>query len=257
MLYPATDVPCAAGPCDIARVPGASPAACMATCNATADCTSFAFYANSSCVLKSYAGPGAQGLGDFYVRVLDDVRWEWRGTYNDAEVSGPRPRIKRRSLGRSHALAIVLLAPACHRPGPCPLAGARALHCSLAGTSSPSVPPLARPPSPPLAPPPSPPLAPPPIPPLTPPTSLPLAPPSSPPLTHPSLAAARAPLLCTAQPICYSGPGQTNPGRCPEYVNSWWPNATANGAKIFPYVRPLAAYTRALPTLALSHARAP
>jgi len=73
----------------------------------------------------SYAGPGAGGLGDFYVRVLDDIAWEWRGTYNDAE------------------------------------------------------------------------------------------------------------------PLCYGGPNQTNPGRCPEYVNSWLPNATANGAKIFPYAEVL------------------
>jgi hypothetical protein len=126
MLYKSTDVPCNAGPCDIARVPGAAPEDCMATCNTTGGCTSFAFYAaNGTCVLKSYAGPGAGGLGDFYVRVLDDIAWEWRGTYNDAE------------------------------------------------------------------------------------------------------------------PICYNGPGQTNPGRCPEYENAWWPNATANGAKIFPYAEVL------------------
>ena len=126
MLYSRTDVPCDAGPCDIARVPGATPEDCMATCNSTASCTSFAFYAsNSSCVLKSYAGPGAPGEGDFYVRVFDVVRWEWRGTYNDAP------------------------------------------------------------------------------------------------------------------PVCYAGPNFTNPGTCAEYVNSWWPNATENGAKIFPYAEVL------------------
>lgn len=126
MLYPRTDVPCAAGPCDIARVRGAAPADCMASCNATAGCAGFAYYAaNGTCALKSYAGPGAGGLGDFYVRVPEDIAWEWRGTYNDAE------------------------------------------------------------------------------------------------------------------PLCYAGPGRTNPGRCPEYENSWWPNATANGAKIFPYAEVL------------------
>jgi hypothetical protein len=38
-----------------------------------------------------------------------------------------------------------------------------------------------------------------------------------------------------APPICYAGPGRTDPGECPEYANAWWPNATAAGAKIFPY----------------------
>ena len=123
MRYNGTDVPCDAGPCDIARVPGAAtPEFCMGACNATGGCTSFAWYAsNSTCVLKSYAGPGAPGLGDFFVRVADDIAWEWRGTYNDAE------------------------------------------------------------------------------------------------------------------PICYSGPSRTDPGECPEYHNSWMPNATKGGAKIFPY----------------------
>ena len=122
MLYPRTDVPCAAGPCDLARVPGASPAACMAACNATGGCAAFAYYAvNGSCVLKAYAGPGAPGAGDTYVRVADDIRFEWRGTYNDAE------------------------------------------------------------------------------------------------------------------PLCYAGANRTDPGQCPQYKNSWWPNATAAGAKIFPY----------------------
>lgn len=126
MLYPDTDVPCAAGPCDLAHVPGAAPGDCMASCNATSSCAGFAYYAaNSSCVLKSYAGPGARGAGDFYVRVLPDIAWEWRGTYNDAE------------------------------------------------------------------------------------------------------------------PICYGGPNRTNAGQCPEYDNSWWPNATADGAKIFPYAEVL------------------
>ena len=125
MLYRGTDVPCDAGACDIARVPGADPGACMGTCNSTAGCTSFAFYRNGSCVLKSYAGPGAPGLGDVYVRVPDDIKWEWRGTYNDAP------------------------------------------------------------------------------------------------------------------PVCYSGPNQTDPGTCPEYSNSWWPNATQSGAKIFPYAEML------------------
>ena len=98
MLYPNADVPCIAGPCDIARVAGAAPADCMATCNSTAGCTSFAFYAaNGTCVLKSYAGPGAPGAGDFYVRVLDDIAWEWRGTYNDAEVRRERARAARRA----------------------------------------------------------------------------------------------------------------------------------------------------------------
>jgi len=126
MLYPQTDVPCAAGPCDLGRVAGGAPAACMAACNATGGCAGFAYYAgNGSCALKAYSGPGAQGVGDFYVRVPDDIAWEWRGTYNDAE------------------------------------------------------------------------------------------------------------------PICYGGPNQTDPGRCPEYVDSWWPNATAHGAKIFPYAEVL------------------
>ena len=34
-----------------------------------------------------------------------------------------------------------------------------------------------------------------------------------------------------APPVC---PGQVN-WVCPEYVNSWWPNATPTGAKVFPY----------------------
>lgn len=120
MRYPQTDVPCGVEPCDLARVPG-PPSSCMAACNTTAQCAGFAAYGNGTCVLKSSAGPGAPGEGDFYVRVLDDIPWEWRGTYNDAE------------------------------------------------------------------------------------------------------------------PLCYAGPNQTDPGECPEYHNSWWPNATANGAKIFPY----------------------
>ena len=122
MRYAQTDVPCTGAPCDLARVPGAAPGDCMAACNATAQCVGFAAYAgNGTCVLKSSAGPGAPGLGDFYVRVLDDIPWEWRGTYNDAP------------------------------------------------------------------------------------------------------------------PLCYAGPNRTDPGECPEYHNSWWPNATADGAKIFPY----------------------
>jgi hypothetical protein len=80
---------------------------------------------NGSCVLKASAGPGAPGGGDFYVRVPEDIPWEWRGTYNDAE------------------------------------------------------------------------------------------------------------------PLCYAGPGRTNLGRCPEYENAWWPNATAGGAKVFPYAQVL------------------
>ena len=126
MLYPGTDVPCDAGPCDLARVEGGSAGSCMAACNATGGCAGFSFYAgNGSCVLKSYAGPGAPGGGDFYVRVLPEVAWEWRGTYNDAP------------------------------------------------------------------------------------------------------------------PVCYFGPNDTNAGTCPEYVNSWWPNATAGGAKVFPYAEVL------------------
>ena len=82
MLYPLTDVPCAA--CDLARVHGASIGDCMAACNSTAACTGFAAYANGTCVLKSSPGPGASGTGDFYVRVQDDIPWEWRGTYNSA-----------------------------------------------------------------------------------------------------------------------------------------------------------------------------
>jgi hypothetical protein len=94
----------------------------MTSCNATASCAAFAFYgANGTCVLKSTAGPGAPGEGDFYVRVLGAVAWEWRGTYNDAP------------------------------------------------------------------------------------------------------------------PICYAGANDTDPGACPEYANSWLPNATADGARIFPY----------------------
>lgn len=126
MIYRATDVPCAAGPCDMGRVAGGGPAGCIAACNATGGCAGFGYYAgNGSCVLKSYAGPGAPGTGDFYVRVLPQVVWEWRGTYNDAP------------------------------------------------------------------------------------------------------------------PLCYFGPGRTNPGMCPEYVNSWWPNATAGGAEVFPYAQVL------------------
>jgi hypothetical protein len=167
MLYPNADVPCNAGPCDIERVAGAAPADCMATCNSTAGCTSFAFYAaNGTCVLKSYAGPGAPGAGDFYVRVLDDIAWEWRGTYNDAEVRRERARAARRARTLPH------------RPVP------------------------------------------------------------------------------RAQPICYSGPGRTNPGRCPEYENSWWPNATENGAKVFPYGEP-ASLARLRPRMRWAHARAP
>jgi hypothetical protein len=84
MLYSSTDVACAAAaPCDIARVAGAPPA-CEAACNATAACAGFAAYANGTCVLKSMAGPGSSGAGDFYVRVAPTVAWEWRGTYNDA-----------------------------------------------------------------------------------------------------------------------------------------------------------------------------
>ena len=126
MLYPGTDVPCAAGPCDLGRVAGAAPPACMAACNATGGCAGFAFYGvNGSCALKAAAGPGAAGAGDFYVRVPAEVAWEWRGTYNDAE------------------------------------------------------------------------------------------------------------------PLCYAGPGRTNLGRCPKYVDSWWPNATAEGAKLFPFAEVL------------------
>lgn len=122
MRYNRTDVPCAAGPCDIARAPGAAASDCMATCNATAGCVGFAWYAgNGTCALKSSAGPGAAGEGDFFVKVPDDIAWEWRGTYNDAE------------------------------------------------------------------------------------------------------------------PICFAGPNFTDPGECPQYKNSWWPNSTVNGAKIFPY----------------------
>ena len=127
MLYPGTDVPCDASPCDLGRLaPGAAPPACMAACNATGGCAGFACYGgNGSCVLKASAGPGAPGGGDFYVRVPEDIPWEWRGTYNDAE------------------------------------------------------------------------------------------------------------------PLCYAGPGRTNLGRCPEYENAWWPNATAGGAKVFPYAQVL------------------
>lgn len=125
MKYPGTDVPCVAGPCDLARVPGAAPAACMAACNTTGGCTAFAFYPNATCVLKSSAGPGARGEGDFYVRVLDEVAWEWRGTYNDAP------------------------------------------------------------------------------------------------------------------PICYAGANQTDAEACPQYADSWLPNATADGARIFPYAEVL------------------
>jgi hypothetical protein len=126
MLYPNADVPCNAGPCDIARVAGAAPADCMATCNSTAGCTSFAFYAaNGTCVLKSYAGPGAPGAGDFYVRVLDDIAWEWRGTYNDAEVRRERARAARRARTLPHRpdaarAANLLLRPGPHEPGPLP-----------------------------------------------------------------------------------------------------------------------------------------
>ena len=122
MLYAATDVPCANGPCDLARVHGGAPSDCMATCNVTATCAGFAYYAaNATCVLKSYPGPGAAGAGDFYVRVKDDVPWEWRGTYN------------------------------------------------------------------------------------------------------------------SAPPMCFSGPNHTDPGECPQYAHSWWPNTTADGARVFPY----------------------
>jgi len=119
MRYDGADVPCAA--CDLARGHGAAPPDCMAACNSTAGCAGFSFYANGTCVFKSAAGPGAPGAGDFYVRVLPDVAWEWRGTYNDAE------------------------------------------------------------------------------------------------------------------PLCYGGPNHTDLGECPQYHDSWLPNATANGAKIFPY----------------------
>lgn len=122
MEYAATDVPCAAGPCDIARVPSAAPADCMASCNITTGCAAFAFYPkNATCVLKSSAGPGAPGEGNFFVRVLDDVAWEWRGTYNDAP------------------------------------------------------------------------------------------------------------------PICYAGANHSDPEQCPQYANSWLPNATADGARVWPY----------------------
>lgn len=37
----------------------------------------------------------------------------------------------------------------------------------------------------------------------------------------------------SAPPVC---PGQPD-WQCPEYKNSWWPNATAQGAKVFPYAQ--------------------
>ncbi len=120
MLYANTDIPCDS--CNLGRITESAPDACMGQCNVTAGCTAFVWYnSNNTCVLKNSAGPGAQGLGDTYVRVADDIKWEWRGTYN------------------------------------------------------------------------------------------------------------------SAVPLCYSGVNQTNPENCPQYANSWLPNATAAGGKIFPY----------------------
>ena len=86
MQYASTDVPCGSSPCDLKTL-SATVGDCMGLCNSTAGCAAFAYYAgNSTCVLKDIAGPGASGpLSDVFVRVADEVAWEWRSTYNDAE----------------------------------------------------------------------------------------------------------------------------------------------------------------------------
>lgn len=120
MLYSQTDISCSS--CDIGRAAAQTPGVCMATCNTTAGCVAFVWYgSNETCALKNSAGPGVQGGGDTYVRVADQLAWEWRGTYNDAV------------------------------------------------------------------------------------------------------------------PLCYAGENHTDPGQCPQYADSWLPNATAAGGKIFPY----------------------
>jgi len=83
MQYNTTDVPCEG--CNIEELFDQSFLSCSAYCNSTGACTAFVLYSNSTCILKSVAGPGASGSGSTYVRVLDPVNYEWRGTYNDAQ----------------------------------------------------------------------------------------------------------------------------------------------------------------------------
>lgn len=87
MQYNTTDIPCES--CNLARIQGATFLSCSTACNTTGACTAFVLYSNSTCQLKSSAGPGAPGGGNTFVRVLDPVNYEWRGTYNDAQPVCP------------------------------------------------------------------------------------------------------------------------------------------------------------------------
>lgn len=65
---------------------------CALFCNTTAECAAFtidmvphAVDGDCNCTLLSNAGPGIPSKYDAtYVRVLDDVHWDFTGTYNDA-----------------------------------------------------------------------------------------------------------------------------------------------------------------------------
>lgn len=87
MQYNTTDIPCDS--CNLAKLQGETFFSCSSACNTTGACTAFVLYPNSTCQLKSSAGPGAGGSGNTFVRVLDPVSYEWRGTYNDAQPVCP------------------------------------------------------------------------------------------------------------------------------------------------------------------------
>lgn len=94
MLYSSTDIVChaqAAGqlrdsspPCDVGRLSNATVAQCELACNATSACVAFIALPNSTCVLKNINGPGSQGPGDAYVRVLGSASFDFTATYNAA-----------------------------------------------------------------------------------------------------------------------------------------------------------------------------
>ena len=106
MRYNTTSVACVGG-CSLGRAqpvtvpPGPAGAAeaealCGARCNTTAGCTAFELSRPApvvvapdtqqrSCQLLSAAGPGAPNASvDTFVRVTDNVAYDWTGTYNSA-----------------------------------------------------------------------------------------------------------------------------------------------------------------------------